>query len=146
MASKNNERGIVMTRTTFINLPIKDVNKTKEFFGNLGFEFNTQFSDEKALCMIISEQVKVMLLQESHYSTFTTKEIADAKKSNEVIICLSATSREEVMSLVDKAIAAGGKKSNDMQDHGWMLVGSFEDLDGHLWEIAYMDESAIPQG
>ncbi len=134
-----------MAKQIFVNLPIKDLKKSMDFFGKLGFEFNLQFTDEKATCMVISDTIFVMLLQEEFFKTFTTKEIADAKKSTEAIIALSADSREEVDELTEKAIAAGGAKSMDPQDHGWMYSRSFQDIDGHMWEVVYMDEVALAQ-
>lgn len=129
----------------FVNLPVKDLNKSIAFFTELGFSFNPQFTDEKATCMIISDNIFVMLLVESSFQTFTKKQIADASESTEVILALSANSREEVDSLVQKALAAGGKASIDAIDHGFMYTWSFQDVDGHLWELVYMDQSAIPQ-
>lgn len=128
----------------FVNLPVKDLNKSIAFFTELGFAFNPQFTDEKATCMIINDNIFVMLLVESFFQTFTKKEVADASASTEVILALSAKSREEVDSLVQKALAAGGKASNDSVDHGFMYSWSFQDIDGHLWELVYMDESAVP--
>lgn len=135
-----------MATKIFVNLPVRDLDKSVAFFTGLGFTFNPQFTDENATCMIIGEDIFVMLLVEKYFKTFTKKEIADTKKSTEVIIALSADSREKVDELADKALAAGGKKSLDPQDHGFMYQRSFQDLDGHLWELTYMDMSAIPQG
>lgn len=129
----------------FVNLPVKDLNKSMEFFRNIGFEFNAQFTDDKAACLVISEHIYAMLLLEQFFGTFTKKEIADATRSTEVIVALSADSREQVDEIVNKALAAGGKQSNDPFDHGFMYGWSFQDVDGHLWEVMYMDESAIPQ-
>jgi predicted lactoylglutathione lyase len=127
----------------FVNLPVKDLDKTKEFFAALGFEFNPQFTNELAACMMISEHIFVMLLIEEHFKTFTKKEIADSYKSTEAIIALSVNSREKVDEIVNKALAAGGKASNDPQDHGFMYGWSFQDIDGHLWEVFFMDENAM---
>ena len=127
----------------FVNLPVKDLNKTVEFFTKLGFRFNPQFTDDNATCMIVSDNIFVMLLVEKFFKTFTKKEICDAKKSTEVLIALSAESREKVDEMINKAIDAGGIESREPQDYGWMYGRSFEDIDGHLWEIIYMDESAL---
>ncbi|MDO3679086.1 VOC family protein [Paenibacillus ehimensis] len=129
----------------FVNLPVKDLNKSIEFFTKLGFEFNAQFTDENATCMIINDNTFVMLLVESFFKTFTKKDISDTAKSTEVIVALSADSREQVDELVNKALAAGGQASNDPTDHGFMYTWSFQDIDGHLWELIYMDASAIQQ-
>jgi len=129
----------------FVNLPVEDLQKSVEFFTALGFTFNAQFTDEKATCMVIGENIYAMLLVKSFFQTFTKKEVVDATKSTEVLVALSANSREEVNELVQKALAAGGKEANDLQDHGFMYSWSFQDLDGHIWELIYMDESAVPK-
>jgi predicted lactoylglutathione lyase len=136
----------VTAEKIFVNLPVKDLNESVDFFTKLGFEFNAQFTDENATCMIISENIFVMLLVESFFKTFIKKEIADATKSTEVIVALSAESKEKVDEIVNKALAAGGKASIEPMDQGFMYQRSFQDIDGHLWEIIYMDESAIAQG
>ena len=132
-----------MATKIFVNLPVKDLNSSKEFFGKLGYTFNAQFTDEKAACMIISEDIYAMLLTESFFKTFTTKEIADTSKATEMLICLSADSREQVDKLYNKAVAAGAKTPRDKNDMGFMYHASFEDLDGHTWEIMWMDPAAI---
>ncbi|MGM0878338.1 MAG: VOC family protein [Bacillota bacterium] len=129
----------------FVNLPVKDLNKSIDFFTKMGFEFNAQMTDENATCMIISENIFVMLLVEDFFKTFTKKEISDSTKSTEVIVALSAESKEKVDELVNKALAAGGKASNDPIDHGFMYGWSFQDIDGHLWELIYMQESEVNQ-
>lgn len=134
-----------MATQIFVNLPVKNLNKSIEFFTKLGYTFNLQFTDENATCMIISDTIFVMLVTEPFFLNFTKKEICDTSKYTESIICLSAESREAVDDMVKKAITAGGSAPNDKQDHGWMYGHGFQDLDGHLWEIAYMDESAMPQ-
>lgn len=131
-------------RNIFVNLPVKDLEKTKEFFSKLGFSFNPQFTDEKAASLIISENIYAMLITEEYFKTFTKKEIADATKTTEVINALSVESREVVDEMVDKAIAAGGRVNRDPDDYGWMYSKSFEDLDGHIWEILWIDENNIP--
>lgn len=128
----------------FINLPVNDLNKSIEFFTKVGFTFNPQFTDENATCMVIGENMYAMLLTEKYFSTFITKPIADAKKATEVITALSVSSRDEVESIIEKAFAAGGKQYKDPIDYGWMYNRNFEDLDGHQWEIFYMDMSAMP--
>jgi predicted lactoylglutathione lyase len=127
----------------FVNLPVKDLNKTIEFFTKLGFKFNPQFTDENATCMIVGDDIFVMLLVEKLFKTFTKKEISDTSKNTEVIVALSVEGRENVDKMINKAIEYGGKESREPQDHGWMYGRSFEDIDGHLWEIIYMDESAL---
>ncbi|MFZ0328720.1 MAG: VOC family protein [Nitrososphaeraceae archaeon] len=132
-----------MTTKIFVNLPVKDLNKTIEFFTKLGFKFNPQFTDENATCMIIGDDIFVMLLVEKFFKTFTKKEICDTSKNTEVIVALSAESREKVDQMINKAIESGGSEPREAQDHGWMYGRSFEDINGHIWEVIYMDESAI---
>lgn len=133
-----------MATKIFINLPVKDLNKSKSFFEGLGFSFNPQFSDDKAACMIISDFIFAMLLTEPYFKTFTKKAICDANKSTEVLIALDAGSRQEVERTVAKAKELGATIYADPADHGWMYQHSFADLDGHQWEFAYMDESQMP--
>jgi uncharacterized protein len=134
-----------MATKIFVNLPVKDLPKSKEFFGKLGFSFNPQFTDDKAACLVISDNIFAMLLTEPFFKTFTKKDIADASKSTEAIIALDAQSRQQVDEMVKKAVEAGGSIYRDAEDHGWMYGKSFADLDGHQWEILYMDETAIPK-
>lgn len=134
-----------MSTKVFVNLPVKDLEKSKEFFSNLGFTFNPQFSDQNAACMILSEEGYVMLLTEEFFKKFTKKEICDSTKNAEVIVALSAESREKVDEMANKAVEAGGTIPVEPQDHGFMYQQSFQDLDGHLWEVLYMDESAVNQ-
>lgn len=129
----------------FVNLPVKDLNRTVEFFTKLGFTFNPDFTDENATCMIIGENIFAMLLTEKYFSTFTKKPLTDAKTSTEVINAFSLGSRQEVDDITEKAIAAGGKQYKEAEDHGWMYGRNFEDLDGHQWEFFFMDMSAMPQ-
>ena len=134
-----------MSRKIFVNLPIKNMEKSQAFFKSLGFSFNPQFTNDQGACMVVSEDhSSVMLLVEPFFSTFIKKPIADASKTTEVIVCLSCDSRAEVDALVKKAIAAGGKTPNAPQDHGFMYGHGFEDLDGHLWELVWMDPNAAP--
>jgi predicted lactoylglutathione lyase len=132
-----------MTTQIFVNLPVKDLNRTVEFFKRLGFTFNPQFTDENATCMIINDDIFVMLLVEKFFKTFTKKEICDTTKDTEVIIALSTESREKVDEMMQNVFEAGGKESSEPQDHGWMYGRSFQDINGHLWEIIYMDEKAL---
>jgi len=141
---KLNKEGIMSTKI-FVNLPVKDLNKSIEFFKELGFTFNPQFTDETATCMIVSEDIFVMLLTHKKFKTFTPKKICDATKSTEVLVCLSCESREKVDEMVRKAVAAGGTTYNDPQDHGFMYGHGFQDLDGHIWEVIYMEPSEVNQ-
>lgn len=133
-----------MATKIFINLPVKDLAKSMSFFSGLGYSFNPQFTDEKAACMVISESIFAMLLHEDYFKTFTKKPICDAKNSTEVLIALDADSRDEVKSLVSKAEQLGATIYSDPNDHGWMYQHSFADLDGHQWELVYMDASQLP--
>jgi uncharacterized protein len=142
----NNIGGIKMAKKIFVNLPIKDVNKSKQFFTKLGFEYNAQFSNENALCLKIAENIYTMLLVETFFKTFIdNKAISDAQKSTEVLMAIDASSREEVDDLIEKVEAAGGKEFRKASDHGWMYGRAFEDLDGHIWEVLFMDESKMPE-
>ncbi len=132
-----------MATQIFVNLPVKDLNKAIEFFTKLDFKFNTQFTDENATCMIVGENIFVMLLVEKFFKTFTKKEICDTIKNTEVMVALSTDSKEKVDEMINKAIESGGNESREPQNHGWMYGRSFEDIDGHIWEIIYMDEKAI---
>ena len=132
-----------MTTQIFVNLPVKDLSRTVEFFKKLGFAFNAQFTDENATCMIINDNIFVMLLVEKFFKTFTKKEICDTTKDTEVIIALSTESREKVDEMMQNVFEAGGKESREPQDYGWMYGRSFQDINGHLWEIIYMDEKAL---
>lgn len=132
-----------MATKIFVNLPVQDLNRSVAFFTKLGYTFNAQFTNENATCMIISEDIFAMLLVKPFFQTFTKKEIIDATKSVEVLIALSADSREDVDQLVDKALAAGGKAAREPKDHGFMYERSYEDLDGHVWEIVWMDQGGV---
>jgi len=134
-----------MAKQIFINLPVKDLKKTMTFFKKLGFAFNMQFTDDKAACMIIGENIYAMLLLEKFFKTFTNKEIADAKKTTEVLIAIDAESRQSVDEMIRKAVEAGGSTYRNPQDNGWMYGHSFADLDGHQWEVLYLDESQMPK-
>jgi len=130
-----------MARKMFVNLPVKDLKKSIGFFTKLGFTFNPQFSDETATCMIVSEDIFVMLLTHDKFKSFTPKAICDATKSTEVLVCLSCESRENVDDMVRQAVDAGGTTYNQPQDHGFMYGHGFQDLDGHIWELIYMRSS-----
>ena len=130
-----------MVKKIFVNLPVSNLKKSVTFFTKLGFTFNAQFTDETATCMIVSEDIFVMLLTREKFETFTPKEICDATKSTEVLVCLSCESRDEVDDMVRKAVAAGGATPMDSGDYGFMYQHGFEDLDGHLWELIYMEPS-----
>jgi uncharacterized protein len=135
-----------MPTQIFVNLPVKDLNQSIEFFTQLGFTFNPQFTDENATCMIIGENIFAMLLVEQYFKTFTPKEICDTSKSAEVLVALSFESRAKVDEIVAQAIAAGGTTYKESQDHGFMYQHGFQDLDGHIWEIFFMEPTVIAQG
>jgi predicted lactoylglutathione lyase len=132
-----------MATKIFVNLPVKNLQQSIQFFTHLGFTFNPQFTDDKATCMIISDNIFVMLLVEERFREFTKKEICDAHRSTEVLLALDAESREKVDEMVRKAVEAGGSIYAEPMDHGWMYGHSFADLDGHQWEVGYMDEKAL---
>jgi len=134
-----------MASRIFVNLPVKDLQKSIDFFTKVGFSFNPQFTDDKATCMIIGENIFAMLLVEERFKDFTKKPISDATKATEVLIALDAESREQVDEMISAAVKAGGSIYTDPQDYGWMYSHCFADLDGHQWEFLYMDESAIPE-
>ncbi|MGG3508450.1 VOC family protein [Paenibacillus lautus] len=127
----------------FVNLPVKDLEKTKDFFSKIGFEFNAQFTDKNAACLVIGDNIFAMLLTEDYFKTFTKKDLSNAANTTEVILALSAESREQVDEIVNAALSAGGSPSNDPVDHGFMYGWSFQDPDGHLWEVMYMDQSHV---
>ncbi|MES2787727.1 MAG: VOC family protein [Pseudomonadota bacterium] len=133
-----------MTRQIFVNLPIRNMERSQAFFKSLGFAFNPQFTNDQGACMVVSETIFVMLLVEPFFQTFTKKPVADATKTTEVLICLSCESRAEVDDFVAKALAAGGTAPQPTQDHGFMYTHGFTDLDGHMWEVVYMDPQAMP--
>ena len=134
-----------MGRKIFVNLPTQNLEQSIKFFTHLGFAFNPQFTDETATGMIVSDDIYVMLLTNEKFKTFTPNSICDATKSTEVLVCLSCDSREEVDTLVHKAIDAGGTIYKDPQDHGFMYGHGFQDLDGHIWELVYMEPGAVDQ-
>ncbi|WNI32032.1 VOC family protein [Streptomyces sp. ITFR-6] len=132
-----------MPQMIFVNLPVKDLETTKGFFGKLGYSFNPQFSDDHTACLVISDTIFAMLLEEPRFKDFTKKEIADASTTTEVILALSADSREKVDELVETALASGGHPSGETQDLGFMYGRSFQDPDHHNWEVVWMDPSAV---
>ena len=132
-----------MPTKIFVNLPVKDLNRSIEFFTKLGFSFNQQFTDETATCMIVTDDIFAMLLTEEKFKTFIPKEICDAKKYTEVLVALSYDNRSDVDDMVRKAVAAGGSTYNEPHDHGFMYTHGFQDLDGHIWEIFYMEPSFV---
>ena len=133
-----------MNKLIFVNLPVKDLPRSRTFFEGMGYHFNPQFSNDQGACLVISDTIHAMLLTEPFFQTFTKKQIADAKTSVEVLICLSCESKAEVDQLVAKAVAGGGSTPSPVQDHGFMYSHAFEDLDGHVWELMYMDPNAAP--
>ena len=133
-----------MSTQIFVNLPVRDLDRSKAFFTALGYANNPQFTDENAACIVISDTIYVMLLVEPFFQGFTRKTICDARTHTEAILCLSAESRAGVDALADKAIAAGGSVTLEAKDYGFMYQRSFQDLDGHLWEVVHMDEGAVP--
>ena len=134
-----------MIKQIFVNLPVKDLKKSINFFTRLGFTFNQKFTDENATCMVIGDNIFAMLLIEKFFKTFTPKEISDAKKNTEVLLALSVENKGKVDTIIKHALAAGGKEPRKPQDHGWMYGRSFEDLDGHIWEVFYMNETGMPK-
>ncbi len=134
-----------MATQIFVNLPVKDLNVSMDFFKGLGYSFNPVFTNEQAACMIVSDTIYFMLLTESFYKGFTDKEIADATKTSGVINCLSVESREKVDEIAEKALASGGSPNREPSDYGWMYSRNFYDPNGHLFEIAYIDEANAPK-
>ena len=133
------------SRKLFVNLSVRDLKKSMDFFSSLGFQFNPKFTDDKAACMIISDEAFVMLLSEPFFKGFTKREIADTTRTTEALLALSCESRAEVDQLVRRAIDAGGSHAMDSQDHGFMYGWSFYDLDGHHWEVLWMDPKVQQQ-
>ena len=134
-----------MATKIFVNLPVQNLAQSIQFFKGLGYKFNKQFTDDAAACMVISDDIYAMLLTHDKFNQFTNKKIVDAKRNTEVLVCLSADSRNNVDELLDKALAGGAAEYREPQDYGFMYGRSFEDLDGHIWEVMWMDPSAIKQ-
>lgn len=132
-----------MATKIFVNLPVKDLPSSMNFFTAIGYTFNQQFTNDTAACMVISEDIYTMLLTKEKFKTFTPKAICDATKSTEVLVCLSCETRAQVDEIVAKAVAAGGSTYNAPQDYGFMYGHGYQDLDGHIWELMYMDPSAV---
>jgi len=133
-----------MKTKIFLNLPVKDLNKTISFFTQLGFSFNPKFTNEKGTCLIIDDNINVMLLVEEFYTTFTHKQICNTATTSEVLISISVETREQVDEMIEKVVKAGGSEYMKRQDYGWMYQRTFLDIDGHHWEIFFMDENQIP--
>jgi uncharacterized protein len=132
-----------MATKLFVNLAVKDLPKTMEFFKELGFKYNAQFTDDNAACMIINEDAYAMLLVEEFFKGFTKKELVDAHKSTEVLCALMKDSKEQVNEMYDKALAMGATEARETQDMGFMYSRAFSDLDGHIWEVGWMDINYI---
>jgi len=134
-----------MAKKIFINLPVANLQKAMDFYTAVGFTNNPQFTDNTAACMVLTEEIYVMLLTHSKFREFTKKEIGNTATTASVINSLSVDSSDEVNTIVKNALKAGGKESNEAKDFGFMQQRSFEDIDGHLWEVLYMDMSKFPQ-
>ncbi|HYO07347.1 MAG TPA: VOC family protein [Tepidisphaeraceae bacterium] len=134
-----------MSTSIFVNLPVKDLKRSMAFFEAVGFRNNPQFTDETAACMVVSEHIYVMILTEAKFQKFTPKQIADASKSSEVLVALTCESRAAVDEMVAKATAAGGASYAEPKDYGFMYQHGFEDPDGHIWELIWMDPKGLPQ-
>jgi predicted lactoylglutathione lyase len=130
-------------RELFLNLPVRDLQKSKAFFAKLGFTFNAQFTDDSAACMVLSDKASVMLLVEPRFRDFAKRPIADAQKQTGGIYAFAAGSKDEVDSLYKTALENGGSPAGDAQDHGFMVLKSFYDLDGHHWEVIWMDQAQL---
>ena len=133
------------SRKMFVNLPVRDLDKSKAFFSRLGFSFDPRFTDENAACMVVSDEAFVMLLTEPFFRTFTTRRLCNTARDTEGLFALSCRSRGEVDQIVTSAVRAGGAHAMDRLDHGFMYAWSFYDLDGHHWEAIWMDPAAIQQ-
>jgi predicted lactoylglutathione lyase len=144
--AQRRNKGEIMATKIFVNLPVADLDRSVAFFKKLGFTFNAQFTDETATCMIVSEDIFVMLLTREKFADFTPKEICDATKATEVLVCLSRESRKSVDDMVAAAVAAGGATPLPAKDYGFMYQHGFEDPDGHLWELVHMEADQIDSG
>jgi predicted lactoylglutathione lyase len=133
-----------MAKQIYLNLPVKDLKRSVDFFTALGFSFNPDYTDENATCMIINDDAFVMLLVEDFFKTFTSRAVADATRSTEAIVAFSVDNKEAVDDTVRKAISAGGRPSQEVQDYGFMYSHSFQDPDGHLWEVLWTDPAGPP--
>ena len=130
-------------RLMFLNLPVRDLKRSMDFFSKLGFTFNPRFTDDKAACMVISDQAYAMLLTEPFFRTFTKRELCDTGRCTEGLFALSCGSRDEVDTMANTALAAGGQHAMEPQDQGFMYSRSFYDVDGHHWEVLWMDPKAV---
>jgi predicted lactoylglutathione lyase len=130
-------------RKIFVNIPVTDLDRSVAFWKKLGFQFNAQFTDQSAACMVVSEEAYVMLLVQKRFADFTRKPVADPRSTTGALLCLSATSRAEVDQLVRTAVESGGSPAAAKEDHGFMYGWSFYDPDGHHWEVAWMDPGHI---
>ena len=133
-----------MSRQIFVNLPVKDLSRSMTFFQQLGFGFEPRFTDKTAACVVVSDDIFVMLVNEEKFAGFAPKPISDATKYTEVLLALSCENRNKVDEYVHKAVAAGGSTYNEPQDYGFMYGHGFQDLDGHIWEVFHMDPNAKP--
>ena len=131
-----------MPTQIFVNLPVKSLDRSVAFFKQLGYRFDPKFTNDNATCMVVGDNIFVMLLVEPFFQTFTTKAIADARKTTEAIVCIAVDSRSAVDSLVDKALAFGAAAAGETRDYGFMYQRGYQDLDGHLWEVIHMDPDA----
>ena len=132
-------------RKLFVNIAVSDVQRSIDFFESLGFTFNPQFTDASATCMLVGEDAYFMLLTRDRFTGFSRRPVGDPRSETNALFALSVNSREEVDAMVNKAVAAGGSHAVEPQDHGFMYGWSFQDLDGHLWEVIWMDPSAVQE-
>ena len=135
-----------MHQQIFVNLPIENMARSQAFFNALAYRFNPEFTNDQGACLVVGDNLFVMLLVKDFYQTFTSKAIADARTTSEVLVCLSCQSRDEVDALVDKAAAAGATTPRPAQDLGFMYSRSFDDLDGHTWEFVHMVDASKALG
>ena len=134
-----------MSKKIFINIPVKDLPKASAFYESVGFTINPSFSDDTAFCMVLSEEIYVMLLTYTKFKEFTSKQISDTVHNASALFSVSLDSVENVNKMLEKALKAGGKEPMPPKDYGFMQLRGFEDLDGHLWEVFYMDLTKFPQ-
>jgi uncharacterized protein len=135
-----------MSTKVFINLPVANLDRSKEFFTAIGFAVNPQFTDDMAACIVISPHIYAMLLTRQRFQEFTSKPVADAHAATEVLTALSMESKEAVHDIMEKALAAGATEARPPEDHGFMYGRSFHDLDGHIWELFWMDAGFAQPG
>jgi predicted lactoylglutathione lyase len=132
-----------MATKIFVNLPVSNLQHSISFFNGLGYTFNQQFTDDSAACMVIGQDIYAMLLTHEKFGQFTSKPIINARQHTEVLLALSSETREGVDALLKKALGSGATETREPQDYGFMYGRSFEDLDGHIWEVIWMDPAAI---